>query len=90
MNARTAIRPEVQVLDRYDVVVVGGGFAGVCAAVAASRAGARVTILERDGTLGGQAAGVIAAVAARGPSRLRELDVEVVQAELRRQGAVVS
>jgi glycine/D-amino acid oxidase-like deaminating enzyme len=43
-------------LGRYDVVVAGGGFPGVCAAVAAARAGARVALLERDGTLGGQAA----------------------------------
>lgn len=50
------LRSEAPVLARYDVVVVGGGFPGVCAGVAASRAGARVAIVERDGTLGGQAA----------------------------------
>lgn len=43
------------VLD-VDVVVAGGGFPGVCAAVAAARAGAKVATLERDGLLGGQAA----------------------------------
>ena len=37
----------------------------------------------------GQAAGVIAALAARGGVGLRELDVAKAQAELRRQGAVV-
>ena len=39
-----------------DIVVVGGGFPGVCAAVGAARAGAKVAIVERDGMLGGQAA----------------------------------
>jgi len=38
-----------------DVVVVGGGAAGVAAAVAAGRAGARVVLLERYGFLGGLA-----------------------------------
>ena len=44
------------VLGNYDVVVVGGGFPGVCAAVAASRSGASVSLVEWDGMLGGQAA----------------------------------
>lgn len=41
---------------RYDVVVVGGGAAGMSAAVAASRSGARVLLVERYGFLGGAAA----------------------------------
>jgi hypothetical protein len=40
-----------------DVVVVGGGPAGVSAAVTAARAGASVTLLERYPALGGLAAG---------------------------------
>ncbi|MER7503783.1 FAD-dependent oxidoreductase [Nonomuraea pusilla] len=40
-----------------DVVVVGGGPAGVSAAVAAARAGADVTLLERYAALGGLASG---------------------------------
>ena len=39
----------------YDVVVVGGGVAGVAAACAAADAGASVCLLERYGTLGGVA-----------------------------------
>ncbi len=42
---------------RSDVVVVGGGPAGVSAAVAAARSGASVTLLERYAALGGLAAG---------------------------------
>lgn len=45
------------VVSRADVVVVGGGPAGVSAAVAASRAGAKVTLLERYSSLGGLASG---------------------------------
>ncbi|MGT2455530.1 FAD-dependent oxidoreductase [Cupriavidus basilensis] len=36
-----------------DVCVVGGGAAGVAAAIAAARSGARVLLLEREGFLGG-------------------------------------
>jgi len=40
-----------------DVLVVGGGTAGVSAAVAAAREGARVMLVERYGSLGGLATG---------------------------------
>jgi len=36
-----------------DIVVIGGGSAGLCAAVAAARKGARVVLLERSDRLGG-------------------------------------
>lgn len=41
--------------ERYDVAVVGGGFAGIAAAVSAAAAGARTVLLERDEVLGGNA-----------------------------------
>ena len=47
---------EVPVITDADVLVVGGGFPGVCAAVAAARLGVSVALIERDGMLGGQAA----------------------------------
>ena len=47
----------------YDVVVVGGGAAGVAAAVAAGSAGARTALVERYGFLGGMAtAGMVSTI----------------------------
>ena len=37
----------------YDVAVIGGGSAGVAAAVGASRAGANTVLIEAAGCLGG-------------------------------------
>lgn len=48
---------EIRVCHETDVVVVGGGPAGVAAAVAAARNGARAALVERYGHLGGMATG---------------------------------
>ncbi len=42
-------------MKKYDVAVIGGGFAGISAALAASRAGAKVILVEKSGCLGGAA-----------------------------------
>ncbi|MGH9390130.1 MAG: FAD-dependent oxidoreductase, partial [Vicinamibacteria bacterium] len=47
----------VPVLAETDVLVVGGGSAGIAAAVAAARNGARVLLAEKTGYLGGLASG---------------------------------
>ena len=39
----------------YDLIVAGGGFSGVCAAVSAARRGLRVLLVEKSGYLGGAA-----------------------------------
>lgn len=43
----------VPVLDRYDLVVCGGGPSGIPAALAAARAGLKVLLVEQTGQLGG-------------------------------------
>ncbi|NPV06482.1 MAG: FAD-dependent oxidoreductase [Anaerolineae bacterium] len=54
---QTVVEPERQipVMDEVGVLVAGGGLAGVAAAVAAARAGARTMLIERLGLLGGVA-----------------------------------
>ena len=42
-------------MKKYDIVVVGGGFAGVGAAIGAAREGKSVLLIERFGCLGGAA-----------------------------------
>ncbi len=43
----------LEIAAQYDVVVVGSGPAGICAAVSAARLGAKTALIERYGTLGG-------------------------------------
>lgn len=43
--------------DKYDVIVVGGGIAGIAASVSAARNGARVLLTEKQINLGGLATG---------------------------------
>ncbi len=41
--------------NNYDLIVCGGGFSGVCAAIAAARDGIKVLLIEKHGYLGGMA-----------------------------------
>lgn len=57
-NRRTGLeiisyQKKIPLRARYDVIVAGAGPAGICAAVAAARQGARVALIERYGVLGG-------------------------------------
>lgn len=80
---------EIPVVSEAEVLVMGGGPAGIAAAVAAARSGARVLLLERYGHLGGMATGglvmfldrfndgeeqAIAGIAQEMVERLRDLD----------------
>ena len=58
-TSNSLIRPEtrVPVVAASDVLVVGGGAAGIAAAVSAARNGASVTLVERYPYLGGLASG---------------------------------
>lgn len=46
---------EIPVFGKYDVVVLGGGPSGVCAAIEAARNGVKVLLVESSGMLGGMA-----------------------------------
>src|SRR5450755_4241159 len=67
---------EARVAARADVVVVGGGPAGMSAAIAAARNGAKVTLLERYNHLGGLASGgMVLVLDDMWDSHLREISV---------------
>lgn len=72
------VEPErrTPVVAETDVLVCGGGFAGVCAAVAAARLGAGVLLIERYGFLGGLAT---AALVITTPPLNNGLNVEIAK-----------
>ena len=49
----------LQIYDKSDVVVAGGGPAGIIAAIAAARLGVKVTLIENNSFLGGVATGAM-------------------------------
>lgn len=73
----------INIVDNADVVVTGGGLAGVAAALAAARAGASVILVERNGFLGGVAtAGMCCSVFNCLFTRERKLLVEGIPLEV--------
>ena len=57
MEAVAEAEREIPVRDKVDVLVVGGGTAGVTAAISAARMGAKTLVIERYGFLGGLVTG---------------------------------
>lgn len=46
-------------MERWDVILVGAGFGGLCTGALLARAGKRVLVLEKEGTVGGRAKTVL-------------------------------
>lgn len=55
MKNKIDLKKEIPVIGTFDVVVCGGGPAGIAAAISASRAGYQTALIERLGFLGGTA-----------------------------------
>lgn len=55
MDNKVRIFSPIKIDDSYDVVVAGGGLAGVMAAISAAREGCKVIIIEKHGCFGGMA-----------------------------------
>jgi len=79
--------------EEQEVLVVGGGTAGVIAAIAAARTGAKVLLIELNGLLGGTStAGMVSSFLTfhnmKGEQIARGIPQEVVDRLLKRGGAV--
>lgn len=53
MKEQISYSRKIDVRGHYDIIVAGAGPAGICAAVAAAREGAKVALVERYGIIGG-------------------------------------
>ena len=55
MNQSIIYKKSVPVINNFDVLVCGGGVAGLVAAISSARAGMRTALIERQGCFGGTA-----------------------------------
>ena len=78
----------IPVVRDVDVLVVGGGAAGIGAAVGASRAGARTLLVERNGFLGGVATAVMMTTWNVPSHCLAGISRELFEGLLKRGGAI--
>ena len=84
---------QTPVIDRVDVLIAGGGPAGIAAALASARTGARTMLVERYGYLGGMITGAnVVAVLGCGDGRtakVRGITLEICR-RLEKLGAVTA
>ncbi|QDU33891.1 putative FAD-binding dehydrogenase [Poriferisphaera corsica] len=59
MSFECLVKDKIAVLGEVDVMVVGGGSAGCCAAIAAGEMGVKVGLIERYGFLGGSSTQIL-------------------------------
>ena len=50
------VEKNIEIIEDCDVLVVGGGLGGICAALSASDLGMKTILIEKNSTIGGQAA----------------------------------
>lgn len=85
-----ATQSEIQWAEAADVIVVGGGGSGFCAAIEAGRAGSSVLILEKSGVCGGDTAasqGMIMAAGTKEQAELAGCDTDTPEAFAEQQVA---
>jgi hypothetical protein len=88
---RSAIRESsrsVPVVADVDVLVIGGGPAGLGAGLAAAREGASTLMVERNGFLGGVATAALMSIFIYHRDRLNGISQEIVDELVRRKGGV--
>ena len=71
-------------MKKYDVIVVGGGFAGCAAALAAARNGCEVLVIEQAGALGGAANNCLVNPFMRNATKIHKENGETERLELSR------
>ena len=72
-----------QIVESYDLVVVGGGMAGICAAISAARLGCSVVLVHDRPVLGGNASSEIRVSISGADSRFKNARETGILEELR-------
>ena len=91
MKFITMPSPRIPVAGQAQVIVAGGGPAGVCAAIAAARNGAKTVLLEKSGCLGGTwTSGSMGWIIDSGGDGKGNLIGEIIQTLKERNGLIFS